>query len=112
MTTSSNVFDIERFGGWVPSRSPPQKPEWRDNRLSWRRANSVDFVDQSSPGDSGCLPDKNGGNQFPRAAARLTACTCRESFSPLWNLVPKGIGRAEMKSKPKSSAANRQSFWI
>src|SRR5271167_20403 len=72
------------------------RPESHDNRFSWRRANSVDPVDQSSTGDSGCLPDKNGGNQVPRAAARLTACTCRESFSPLWNPVSKGIGRTEM----------------
>ena len=26
MITSSTVFDIERFGGWVRSRSPPRKP--------------------------------------------------------------------------------------
>src|SRR5271169_924466 len=96
MITSSTVFDIERFGGWAPSRSPPQKPELHDNRFSWRGANSVDSVDRSSPGDSGCLPDKNGGNQFPRAPARLSACTCQESFSPLWNLLSKGIGRTEM----------------
>ena len=96
MITSSTVFDIKRFGAWVPSHSPPLKPKSHDKRFSWQRANSVDSVDQSSPGDSGCLPYKNGGNQFPRAAARETACTRGESFSPLWNLVPKGIGRTEM----------------
>src|SRR5689334_11580515 len=30
MITSSTVFDIERFGGWVPSRKPPQSPELHD----------------------------------------------------------------------------------
>src|SRR5271169_1134578 len=67
MITSSTVFDIERFGGWAPSPSPPSTQNRMTTGFSSLRANSVDSVDQSSTGDSGCLPDKNGGHQFPRA---------------------------------------------
>ncbi len=56
MITSSTVFDIERFGGWVPSRSPPQKPESHDNRFSMAerqmRLGLVDVRDREFAGAS------------------------------------------------------------